>query len=58
MKRSNETPDVAIVKHLIDQLDREDRAALRPWVLAVFDECGWLTEPRQAQRARDKGLPL
>jgi hypothetical protein len=42
---------------MIDRLNREGRAALRPWVLAVFDERGRFSEPRHAQRARDEGLP-
>jgi hypothetical protein len=46
-----------MIKELVDQLQREVRAALRPWVLAVFDSEGRFSEPRHAQRARDEGLP-
>lgn len=32
--------DLVAVKAAIDLLEREDRATLRPWMLAHFDESG------------------
>lgn len=36
----DETPSVEAVKALIDSLRREDRANLRPWILARYDVAG------------------
>jgi len=44
------------VKSMIDLLNREDRAALRPWMLAVFDVQGRFSPPFHDKRARDAGL--
>jgi hypothetical protein len=52
------TPDDQLerVKQLIETLPREDRAKLRPWVLAVFDVSGNFSQPFHAKRARVEGL--
>lgn len=35
-----ESPELAAIKAAIEQLPREDRANLRPWMLAHYDEDG------------------
>lgn len=37
---NDEPPTLEAVKALIDRLDREDRAMLRPWILARYEVDG------------------
>ena len=40
MTMNDEQPKLEDVKSAIDSLERADRAMLRPWMLAHFDESG------------------
>jgi hypothetical protein len=55
MNLLSEAADLEAVKAAIDQLNRKDRAALRPWVLAVFDVDGKFAPPFHDKRAREEG---
>lgn len=52
------TPDEQLehVKELIKELPPRQRAALRPWILAVFDVSGKYSEPYHAEQATEEGL--
>jgi hypothetical protein len=45
------------VKAAIERLNREDRAKLRPWVLAVFDVEGKFSRALPRQALPRRGLP-
>ena len=40
-EQDRDRPTLAAVQALIDRLDHEDRARLRPWVLARYDVRGY-----------------
>lgn len=51
------SPELASVQTAIDGLEREERANLRPWMLAHFDELGGATR-RVHDTGRSSGLTL
>jgi hypothetical protein len=50
------TTELEAVKAAIDQLDRDDREKLRPWMLAVFHADGNFSRPFHSRRAQESGL--
>jgi hypothetical protein len=52
-----EPPNLHDVQRQIERLDREDRAMLRPWILARYDVRGYRTTGVVVRRAGAAGGP-